>query len=90
METEERIKSLRERIDQLDDQILRLLNKRAEIVLEVGKLKAGSKMEFYVPEREQEILRRLNLQNPGPFPPRAISSVFREIISACRSLESVS
>lgn len=87
MKTERSINSLREKIDQLDSQILRLLNERAEIVLKVGKLKAESNMEIYVPQREQEILRRLNSQNTGPFPSSAIPSVFREIISACRSLE---
>jgi chorismate mutase/prephenate dehydratase len=44
-------------------------------------------MDPYNPQREEEILNRLESQNPGPFPLRAISPVFREIISACRSLE---
>jgi chorismate mutase/prephenate dehydratase len=87
MDAEERIKSHREKIKELDEQILRLLNERAKVVLEVGKIKSESKMDFYDPQREEEILRRLNEKNSGPFPQQAISSVFREIISACRSLE---
>jgi len=87
MKPEGRIKSLRQEIDSLDGQILTLLNERAKIALEVGKLKSESRMDPYNPQREEEILNRLGSQNPGPFPLRAIAPVFREIISACRSLE---
>lgn len=87
MEIEERIHSLRQKIETIDGQILRLLNERAEIVLEVGKGKLEGKMDSYDPQREEEILRALILQNDGPFPKQAIGPVFREVISACRSLE---
>lgn len=87
MGREERIKDLRQKIDDLDRQILRFLNERAEIVLEVGKAKLEGKMSSYDPGREEEILKRLAIQNSSPFPKRAIAPVFREIISACRSLE---
>ena len=87
METEEKLNLLRQKIEAVDGQILGLLNERAEIVLEVGKVKSEIKMESYDPQREEEILRRLILQNSGPFPPEGISPVFGEIISACRSLE---
>ena len=87
MDPEENIKPFREKIEALDGQILRLLNQRAEMVLKVSKVKSESKMDYYDPQREEEILRRLNEKNSGPFPQQAISSVFREIISACRSLE---
>jgi chorismate mutase/prephenate dehydratase len=87
MAPEGRIKSLRQKIDSLDEHILTLLNERAKLALEVGRVKSGSQMDPYNPQREGEILNRLESQNPGPFPSRAISPVFREIISACRSLE---
>lgn len=87
MGIEERINSLRRRIETLDGQILRLLNERAEAVMEVGKEKSKSKMGSYGPQREKEIVEALALQNNGPFPKQAIAPVFREIISACRSLE---
>jgi len=87
METEKRLKFFRQQIDSLDTQILNLLNERAKVILEVGRVKSDSKMAAYAPQREEEILQRLNSQNSGPFPQRAISPVFREIISACRSLE---
>jgi chorismate mutase/prephenate dehydratase len=87
MEPDARIKSLRQKIDSLDGDILALLNERAKLALEVGRVKLGSQIEPYNAQREEEILRRLESLNRGPFPHRAISPVFREIISACRSLE---
>jgi len=84
---DERIRTLRGEIETVDGQILRLLNDRARIVQEVGRVKAEVKMGFYAPQREEEILQRLSQKNPGSFPQRAIAPVFREIISACRSLE---
>jgi len=87
MNTGERIKSLRQRIEILDRQMLHLLNERAEVVMEVGQEKSQGKMDSYDPQREEEIVRSLVLQNNGPFPKQAVAPVFREIISACRSLE---
>ncbi len=78
---------LRQKIDDIDNTILDLLNKRAEVVIEVGKAKAGESREFYVPSREKAIYERLTANNPGPFPSEAIRKVFREIISASLSLE---
>ncbi len=87
METEEKIKPLRRKIEAVDRQILRLLNERAEIVMEVGKVKSEMNMDYYNPQREEEILRRLETENSGPFPGWAIRSVYREVISACRALQ---
>lgn len=78
---------LRGEIDALDDQILDLLNQRAQVVIEVGKAKKGSRRSFYVPSREQAIYERLKERSSGPFPVEAIQRVFREIISASLSLE---
>jgi len=87
MGAEEEIKVLRQKIETLDRQILDLLNERAGVAREVGRVKSEARMNPYSPQREAEILERLKLENPGPFPQGAISPVFREIISACRSLE---
>ena len=81
------IKELREKIDVLDDELLKILNKRTEIILEIGKLKADTGSTYYAPHREQEILQRLTTLNKGPFPNTALTYVYREIMSACRSLE---
>jgi chorismate mutase/prephenate dehydratase len=87
MKEKEKIRSLRQKIEEVDDEILKLLNHRALIVQEVGKVKSEIKMDYYSPQREEEILQRLEVQNLSPFPKWAIPSVFREIISACRALE---
>ncbi len=78
----------RKKIDEIDEQLLQLLNRRARVVQEVGKIKKAQSAEFYVPTREKAIYERLRQLNTGPFPDTAIESVFREIISASLSLES--
>lgn len=79
------IKALRDRIDQLDDELLRLVNERAELAHRIGKLKGEGTV--YRPEREAQVLRRLRDSNKGPLPGRAVAHLFTEIISACRALE---
>ena len=81
------ISDLRRMIDEIDSQILGLLNRRAEVVIDVGRLKAEQNLDFHVPQREEEIYARLAVENTGPFPPHAVRPVFREVISACLSLE---
>jgi chorismate mutase/prephenate dehydratase len=86
-ETEDRIAALRRRIDAVDSQILDLLNRRADLVIEIGKAKAEERLAFHAPQREEQIHARLAAVNRGPFPTAALRPVFREIISACLSLE---
>ncbi len=80
------LNELRERIDHIDDQILELLNRRAEVVKEVGRTKVNSSQEFYVPGREQAIFERLTSKTVS-FPADGVRRVFREIISASLALE---
>lgn len=82
------IEKLRTQIDSIDDRIVELLNERSRVVLDVGRLKTGSNQEFHVPGRERQIYERLLGSNPGPFPNDALRSIYREVISACLSLES--
>jgi chorismate mutase/prephenate dehydratase len=77
----------RSRINDLDNQILHLLNQRAEAALRIGDLKRRQDAPSYVPEREAEIIRRLTVQNPGPLSPQVVGDVWREILSGCRMLE---
>ncbi len=79
--------SLRTKIDEVDDEILRLLNERARLVGQVASLKERMQVPFYVPSRERQIVERLAGANAGPFPTEAIRPVFQEIFSACLSLE---
>lgn len=87
-DTPQKMQALRARIDSIDDSILELLNERSRVVLEVGRLKSGNNMDFHVPGRERQIYERLLGNNAGPFPNDALKSIYREIISACLSLES--
>lgn len=80
---------LRQGIDDIDNTILDLLNKRAGLAMEVGEIKQLENKPLYVPSREKKIYERLTAANPGPFPNHALKSVFREIISASLSLEKV-
>lgn len=88
-DAEAELDRLRERIDAIDAAILERLNERARVVQEVGRLKQGTGAAVYSSERELEIVERLRGANPGPFPSEGIEPVFREIISATRSLERV-
>src|SRR5271170_1067918 len=79
---------LRQRIDAVDDEILGLLTERAKLVDEVASVKRASPApRFHDPERERRVLDRLMAKGAGRFPRDAIRAVFREIMSACLSLE---
>jgi chorismate mutase/prephenate dehydratase len=78
----------RSRINDIDNQILHLLNQRAEAALQIGDLKRRQEAPSYVPEREAEILARLTAAGAGPLPAEAVGAIWREILSACRALES--
>jgi chorismate mutase/prephenate dehydratase len=86
---EERLRELRAKIDALDEKIQSLIVKRAQCAQAVAEVKRenGDK-QFYRPEREADVLRRVLARNSGPLPNEAIARVFREIMSACLALES--
>lgn len=77
----------RSRINDLDNEILLLLNQRAEAALHIGDLKRRQEAPQYVPEREADILRRLTARNRGPLPADAVRAIWTEILSGCRRLE---
>jgi chorismate mutase/prephenate dehydratase len=81
------LEELRRRIDDIDSSILEKLNERARVVVEVGKLKHQAGAPVYSATRERSIVDRLEGENDGPFPAAGIAPVFREIVSATRSLE---
>src|SRR5437016_14205164 len=84
----ESVDALRKKIDQIDAKIVGFLNDRATLAQRIGHNKRLSNQEVYVPNREQEILHRVSRLNRGPLSEPVIRSVFREVIAACRSLES--
>lgn len=94
----EQLNRVRERIDAIDMEILRLIGERARCAQEVGRIKnaalaapegfgdAGA-VQYYRPEREAAILRRIKKENPGPLDGEEVARLFREIMSACLALE---
>lgn len=83
------LSELRTQIDALDQQILQLINQRANCAIEVAKTKQaeGETGSFYRPDREAQVLRRIKQLNPGPLADDTAAHLFREIMSACLALE---
>ena len=84
MDTEQ-LKQLRDEIDTIDGKILRLVNKRAEYAQQIGFIKKSD--IIYRPDREAQILARVQQDNPGPLDDTRIVQLFTEIMSVCRALE---
>lgn len=84
---DDRLKPLRDAIDRVDAQLVALLNERAQVALEVGRLKGEVDAPVLRTEREAEVLRKVTALSKGPLPAAALSNVYREIMSACRALE---
>jgi chorismate mutase/prephenate dehydratase len=85
--TAEDLDSLRKGIDDLDRQLLVPPFATAAYALAVGDLKKDQEAPIYRPEREAQVIARLQAMNGGPLPPGAIEAIWREVMSACRSLE---
>jgi chorismate mutase/prephenate dehydratase len=79
--------ALRAQIDALDRKLLGLLNRRAAVALAIGTLKRAEGSPAFRPEREAAVIDALKLDNPGPLPDDSVAPIWREIMSACRSLE---
>lgn len=78
---------LRDRIDRTDEQILDLLLERARIAQEIGRIKADKERPAHAPAREAELLAALLSRDLSPLDAEAVAGVFREMISACRALQ---
>ncbi|MFM2343933.1 MAG: hypothetical protein RLZZ210_542 [Pseudomonadota bacterium] len=87
MELDEQILPMRTQIDAIDKQILSLLNRRASLAQEIGEIKEKHNAPIFKPEREKAIMQSLEKSNAGPLTNTSVSNIWREIISACRSLE---
>lgn len=77
----------RKRIDELDQQLVKLLNERASCALEIGREKHRQGLPVYQPERENEILSNVERANPGPLADTAVRRLFERIIDEARALE---
>lgn len=81
------LQNLRNQIDKLDLQILKSINDRAKLALEIGKIKSDGGVEVFSPAREDEVLARLLTHNKGPLDERSVRTIFRELVSASRALQ---
>ncbi len=79
------LEDIRTQIDALDEQIQQLINARAELAAEVKSAKGGhgSAVDYYRPDREAQVLRKLVARNQGPLADSVMLRLFREIMSAC-------
>lgn len=78
---------IRKAIDSLDTQIVDLLNRRAQLAVDIGAIKRSLKQRMYAPERERQLIERLLRGNRGPLPGESLRLVYKEIISASLALE---
>jgi chorismate mutase len=81
------IEHWRKEIDEIDKEILRLLNLRARLAIEVGTLKKAADIPFCDPDRERAVLGRLQDLNDGPLDQAAVGKLFRRIIRESRRVE---
>lgn len=81
------LEELRTRIDAVDDRVLEALRERAELVEEVGRIKARTGEPYYAPEREEDLLRRLAASNKSRLPESSVRAIYREVLSSMRALE---
>lgn len=81
------LEELRNQINELDNQLVKLLNERARIVVEIGKLKNKTGGQVYAPDREREVLERIIKSNKGPLPDKCLIAIWRELMSGSFALE---
>src|SRR2546421_8645762 len=84
------LRNLRTQIDKLDVQILKLVNERASLAAEIGKVKSAEGDDIFSPAREEEVLKNVieaNEKHKGPLDAKTIRAIYREIMSGARSLQ---
>jgi chorismate mutase/prephenate dehydratase len=81
------LESLRRQIDELDERIVNLLNDRAQVVVQIGRLKQQNNEPIYAPDREKMVLDKVRRLNRGPLPDRCLEAVYRELMSGSFALE---
>ncbi len=81
------LEELRKRIDELDNQLVQLLNERARVVVDIGKLKNKTDKPVYAPDREKDVFARIIKANEGPLPDKCLTAIWRELMSGSFVLE---
>lgn len=78
---------IRSKIDAIDSKLVKLLNDRTKLILEVGKLKQQTGGEIYAPDREEAVFNRVLGQNSGPITNESLRAIYREVMSSALALE---
>ena len=81
------IVALRERIDAMDEQIVRLISERAAAAAAIGQLKGRAELPVYEPKREEEVFSNVRKLNPGPLADAELLHVYERIIDVMRTLQ---
>jgi chorismate mutase/prephenate dehydratase len=84
---EDALQKIRQQIDTIDDQLIKLLNERMELVRQVGEIKRAGNAIIYRPEREKSIIDRLEKKSNGLLSRAAIEAIFLEIFAVSRNFE---
>ncbi len=81
------ISDWRRKIDELDEQIVRLINERAAAAHAIGELKKGSNLPVYEPQREKDVFDHIRRANTGPLSEAEIVDVYERIVDVMRALQ---
>ena len=83
------IEDWRDEIDQIDEQLVRLLNERSKCAIELGRIKRERGLAIYSPDREKQVIQHVTNVNGGPLDAAAVRRLFERIIDESRSIERV-
>jgi len=81
------LNSLRSQIDKLDQNLLKLMNERARLAIEIGKIKQDQATDIFAPAREEEVIQNILASNKGPLDEATVRAIYREIMSGSRALQ---
>jgi chorismate mutase-like protein len=81
------IEDWRNKIDEVDRKLVKLLSERARAAVEIGKLKRNTSMPIYEPDRERIVFENVQEANPGPLPGRDLVRIYERIIDVMRNIQ---
>lgn len=81
------LRQCRDRIDDVDRRLIELLNERAQVAEQIGRLKQGQALPIYEPKREDQVFANVMRQNTGPLSHDAAKRIFERVIDEMRRLQ---
>jgi chorismate mutase len=78
------LEKLRQEVDNLDKELVKLLNERVKISFQILQEKQKLKLPIYNPHREEQVIQKVVQENKGPLTADQIGSIFQLIIESCR------